>query len=96
VAATSEIARNTLVHGRGGSMTVEKIVRDGREGIKIIFMDEGPGISDIDAAMCDGYTTAGSMGLGLPGARRLVDEFDIRSEVGKGTCVTLVNWSGRP
>ncbi len=93
VAATSEIARNTIIHGKGGNMTVEKIVRDGRHGVRLVFIDEGPGIPDIEAAMRDGYTTGGGLGLGLPGARRLVHEFDIRSEIGQGTRVTLVKWS---
>lgn len=74
-------------------MTVEKIVRDGRRGVRLVFIDEGPGIPDIEAAMRDGYTTGGGLGLGLPGARRLVHEFDIRSEIGQGTRVTLVKWS---
>lgn len=95
VTATSEIARNTLVHGRGGQMTVEEFLRDGRAGIRLVFTDEGPGISDLTLAMRDGYTTGNGMGLGLSGSKRLVNEFDIQSEVGKGTRITLVKWIGR-
>ncbi|HEY9249971.1 MAG TPA: anti-sigma regulatory factor [Rariglobus sp.] len=95
VTATSEIARNTLIHGKGGILTIEEIVRDGRRGIKLVFTDEGPGIPDIATAMRDGYTTGNGMGLGLSGSKRLVHEFDLRSEPGKGTQVTLVKWTGR-
>jgi serine/threonine-protein kinase RsbT len=95
VTATSEIARNTLTHGKGGSLTIEEIDRDGCKGIKLVFTDQGPGIPDIELAMRDGYTTANGMGLGLSGAKRLVHEFEIHSEVGKGTKVVLVKWTGR-
>lgn len=95
VTATSEIARNTLIHGRGGQMTVEEISRDGRIGIRLVFTDEGPGIPDIPTAMRDGYTTGNGMGLGLSGTKRLVTDFDIHSEVGKGTRVIIVKWTGR-
>jgi len=95
VTATSEIARNTLVHGRGGQMTVEEFSRDGRHGIRLVFTDEGPGIPDLVLAMRDGYTTGNGMGLGLSGSKRLVNEFDLQSEVGKGTRITLVKWIGR-
>lgn len=89
VTATSELARNTLVHGKGGTLTILEIEREGKVGIRLVFEDTGPGISDIDRALQDGFSTAKSMGLGLGGARRLVDEFDIASTVGMGTKVTI-------
>ncbi|MET0263951.1 MAG: anti-sigma regulatory factor [Rariglobus sp.] len=95
VTGTSEIARNTLIHGKGGDMTVQEVFKDGRRGIRLIFTDQGPGIPDIALALRDGYTTGKGMGLGLSGTKRLVHEFDIKSEVGKGTAVTIVKWSGR-
>ena len=92
VTAASEIARNTVVYGKGGDMSVE-IVRDGvRDGLRLVFEDHGPGIADIDQALEDGFSTGGSMGLGLPGARRLVNEFAVTSTVGVGTRVTIVRW----
>lgn len=92
VTAASELARNTLIYGRGGEMSLE-IVRDGvREGLRVTFEDHGPGIADIDRALEDGYSTGGGMGLGLPGARRLVNEFALTSTVGVGTRVTIVRW----
>lgn len=92
VTAASELARNTVVYGRGGMMSLE-IIRDaGREGLRLIFMDHGPGIADIAQALGDGYSTGGSLGMGLPGARRLVNEFAVTSTVGEGTCVTAVRW----
>lgn len=92
VTAASELARNTVVYGGGGVMSLE-IVRDGsRQGLRLTFEDKGPGIADIDRALEDGYSTAGGMGLGLPGARRLMNEFELTSTVGVGTCVTVVRW----
>ena len=92
VTAASELARNTVVYGGGGVMSLE-IVRDGaRQGLRVTFEDQGPGIVDIDRALEDGYSTGGGMGLGLPGARRLVNEFALTSTVGVGTCVTIVRW----
>ncbi|MDQ3697815.1 MAG: anti-sigma regulatory factor [Gemmatimonadota bacterium] len=92
VTAASELARNTIVYGRGGVMSLE-IVRDGiREGLRLTFEDHGPGIADIDRALEDGFSTGGGMGLGLPGARRLVNEFDLTSTPGEGTCITIVQW----
>ena len=86
VTAASELARNTLVYGGGGSVEVEPGRRTGGgTGIRIVFADEGPGIADLDLALTDGYTTGGGLGLGLSGARRLVDEFDIDTAVGQGT-----------
>jgi len=92
VTAASELARNTIVHGRGGTMSME-MVRDGsRSGLRLTFEDQGPGIPDIDRALQDGFSTGGGMGLGLPGARRLMNEFSVRSGTGTGTTVTVVRW----
>jgi serine/threonine-protein kinase RsbT len=92
VTAASEIARNTLDYGGGGSVTLE-ILEDGiRRGLKVVFTDEGPGIADIELALRDGYTTGKGLGLGLGGARRLVHDFEVVSQPGKGTRVTLVRW----
>ena len=92
VTATSELARNTLEHGGGGSMTAEIVENGLRKGIKLVFRDEGPGIPNLDLALKDGYTTGGGMGLGLSGSKRLVNEFDIKSEAGRGTVVTIIRW----
>jgi len=92
VTATSELARNTLEHGRGGSVRVEHVENGGRRGVKLIFEDQGPGITDINLALRDGYTTGNGMGLGLSGSKRLVNEFDIKSEPGRGTTVTIIRW----
>lgn len=92
VTAASEIARNTLEYGGGGELVLETL-RDGiRRGVRLTFTDEGPGISDIPRAMADGYTTGGGLGLGLSGAKRLSNEFDIQSAPGKGTRVMLGRW----
>jgi serine/threonine-protein kinase RsbT len=92
VTAASELARNTVVYGGGGVMSLE-IVRDGsRQGLRLTFEDQGPGIADVDRALADGYSTGSGMGLGLPGARRLMNEFELTSTVGVGTCVTVVRW----
>ncbi|MEV4753564.1 ATP-binding protein [Micromonospora sp. NPDC049559] len=93
VTAASELARNTLVYGGGGRVEVSTAERDRRRGIRIAFIDDGPGIADLDLALTDGYTTGGGLGLGLSGARRLVDEFDIETAVGQGTRVTVTKWS---
>ncbi len=92
VTATSELARNTLEHGGGGSMTLEFVENGLRKGIKLTFRDNGPGIPNIELALTDGYTSAGGMGLGLSGSKRLVNEFEITSEVGRGTTVTVTRW----
>lgn len=92
VTAASEIARNTLVHGGGGGMRLETLNDGTRRGIRITFSDQGPGIADIALAMKDGYSTAGGLGLGLGGTKRLVNEFNIESEPGKGTTVTILRW----
>lgn len=92
VTATSELARNTLEHGGGGTMTAEIVENGLRQGLKLTFQDNGPGIPNIELALRDGYTTGGGMGLGLSGSKRLVNEFDIKSEPGRGTIVTIVRW----
>jgi serine/threonine-protein kinase RsbT len=92
VTAASELARNTLDYGKGGQVTLQ-ILQDGiRKGLRLSFEDQGPGIPDIELALRDGYTSGGGMGLGLGGARRLVNEFDIVSKVGEGTRVTVTRW----
>jgi serine/threonine-protein kinase RsbT len=94
VTAASELARNTLIHGGGGAATIEVVKSaNGRAGVKLHFTDEGPGIPDIDLALTDGWTTGTGLGLGLSGARRLVDEFELSSEPGAGTRVVVVKWS---
>jgi serine/threonine-protein kinase RsbT len=95
VTAASELARNTLVHGKGGTLTIAQVNQGGRVGLKLVFEDSGPGIPDIDQALQDGFSTAKSMGLGLGGARRLVNEFEITSVVGQGTKVSIVQWKRR-
>ena len=92
--AISEVARNITTYAKRGEVLLS-IVRDngGREGIRVVARDDGPGIEDVDLAMQDGYTSGGGLGLGLPGARRLVDEFDIETAPSAGTTVTLVKWS---
>lgn len=93
--AASELARNVWTHARGGTAEIEALTENGRSGIRMIFRDEGPGIADLDRALAGGFSTARSLGLGLSGSRRLVDEFDVQTEVGKGTVVTVVKWSRR-
>lgn len=92
VTAASELARNTLDHGKGGSVTIESVGVGGRIGLKLIFEDHGPGIPDVEMALKDGFTTGGGLGLGLGGSRRLVSEFSIDTTPGKGTRVTVVRW----
>ncbi len=92
VTAASELARNTVVHGKGGVMSLEMVRSAGRDGLRLTFDDDGPGIADIERALTDGYSTGGSMGMGLPGAKRLVNEFALRSTVGVGTCVSIIRW----
>jgi serine/threonine-protein kinase RsbT len=91
--AATEVARNMIVHAGGGEIAVIAAARAGRRGVIVTARDDGPGIADIDRAMQDGFSTTGSLGFGLPGARRLVDEFEIESIVGAGTCVTLRKWT---
>lgn len=92
VTAASEIARNTIEYGRGGSMLAEELRDGGRVGLRLVFEDRGPGIADISVALRDGYTSGNGMGLGLGGAKRLVNNFQIDSAPGEGTRVTLVRW----
>ena len=94
VTAASELARNALVHGGGGLARIEVVTSElGRSGVRIGFVDDGPGIGDIDLALTDGWTTGQGLGLGLSGARRLVDEFELTSKPGVGTSVVVVKWS---
>ena len=90
--AISEIARNIVRYAKAGEVVLRTINSANRMGIVVIARDQGPGIRDVELALQDGYSTSGGLGLGLPGARRLVDEFDITSEVGKGTTVTMKKW----
>jgi serine/threonine-protein kinase RsbT len=90
--AISELARNIVSYAKQGRIIVDAIEVDGKSGILVIATDDGPGIFNIELAMQDGYSTGRSLGLGLPGARRLMDEFEIVSEVGKGTTVTVKKW----
>jgi serine/threonine-protein kinase RsbT len=92
VTAASELARNTLKYGGGGMVCLDALTDGFRKGIGLIFVDNGPGIPDLELALRDGYTTGGGLGLGLGGSRRLVDEFDIDSRVGEGTAVSVVKW----
>jgi len=92
VTAASELARNALDHGKGGEMTIEVLNSGPRSGLRLTFEDHGPGIPDIQQALRDGFTTGSGMGLGLGGSKRLVNEFNIESEVGKGTRITVARW----
>ena len=92
VTAASEIARNTIDYGGGGTATLELIVESPRRGLRVVFEDKGPGISDIQQAMTDHFTTGNGLGLGLGGAKRLVNEFHISSRVGEGTRVSITRW----
>ncbi len=92
VTAASELARNTIDYGGGGSVRLEQLVEGNRRGVRVAFEDRGPGIPDIEKALTDHYTTGNGLGLGLGGARRLVNEFDISSRVGEGTRVVITRW----
>ncbi|HET9491257.1 MAG TPA: anti-sigma regulatory factor [Methylomirabilota bacterium] len=92
VTAASELARNTLDHGGGGRVDLQALAEGTRRGLRLIFEDKGPGIGDIELALKDGYTTGGGLGLGLGGARRLCNEFEIVSRRGEGTRVTVTKW----
>jgi serine/threonine-protein kinase RsbT len=92
VTAASELARNVLVHGGGGAVHIEVMNHDRRKGLKLTFEDQGPGIADVSLAMRDGYSTNGGLGLGLSGAKRLSNEFEISSKAGVGTRVTISRW----
>lgn len=92
VTAASELGRNTLEHGGGGSLELALVSNGARRGIRLRFSDKGPGIADIPAALKDGFTTGGGMGLGLGGSKRLMNEFEIESRPGDGTTVTAIRW----
>ncbi|WP_415762673.1 anti-sigma regulatory factor [Pseudomonas sp. CP4] len=93
VTAVSELARNTMVYGGGGDMDWQILEENGRVGLRITFRDEGPGIPDIKLAMTDGWTSGSGLGLGLTGAKRLVNEFELDTEPGKGTRITITRWT---
>ncbi|MFF5506502.1 anti-sigma regulatory factor [Streptomyces roseolus] len=92
VTAVSELARNTLVHGGGGHMDMTPLNGEGKRGLRLSFVDQGPGIRDVERAMTDGYTTANGLGMGLSGAKRLVAEFALDTRSGQGTTVTIADW----
>lgn len=92
ITSASELARNMLKYANGGKATIEVVSKGKESGIRLIFQDDGPGIADVALAMKDGFSTANSLGLGLPGSKRLVSEFKIESVVGKGTTVTVIKW----
>jgi serine/threonine-protein kinase RsbT len=92
VTATSELARNAIIYGLGGEMVLEILDDDGREGLRLSFIDQGPGIADVELALTDGFTSGSGMGLGLSGSKRLMNEFEIDTAVGRGTKVTVVRW----
>jgi serine/threonine-protein kinase RsbT len=92
ITAASELGRNTLRYGGGGEAHIEKVVDRGRRGVTLSFIDQGPGIADVDLALTDGYTTGNGMGLGLSGARRLADEFELITAPGAGTTVRISKW----
>ena len=93
--AVSEIARNIVVYAGTGEIVLRAERGDGRWGLVVIASDQGPGIADLDQALTDGYSTVGSLGVGLPGSRRLMDSLEIDSEVGRGTIVTMRKWAGQ-
>jgi serine/threonine-protein kinase RsbT len=92
VTAASELARNALEHGKGGQVRLELLNDGARRGLRLVFEDHGPGIPDIDQALRDGFTSGGGLGLGLGGARRLVNNFEIESKPGEGTRVAITRW----
>lgn len=92
VTAASELSRNTVVYGGGGEMRWEIVEHNMRLGLRLWFEDKGPGIPDVGKALEDGFTSGGGLGVGLPGSKRLVNEFEIHSVVGEGTCVTITRW----
>ena len=93
--AISEVGRNILVHAGSGEIVLSQLHENGRDGLEVVARDSGPGITDVDAALRDGYASRGGLGLGLPGARRLMDEFDLASRLGEGTVVTMKKWRDR-
>ena len=92
ITAASELSRNTVVYGGGGEMRWEIVTHGIRTGLRLWFEDKGPGIPDVDLALTDGWTSGSGMGVGLSGSKRLVNEFEIRTAVGEGTCVTVTRW----
>ncbi|HEX7087092.1 MAG TPA: ATP-binding protein [Vicinamibacterales bacterium] len=92
VTAASELARNTWQHGGGGQARIESVTNGTRQGLRLTFTDEGPGIPDVERALQDGYSTGGGLGYGLGGSRRLANEFEIASRAGEGTRVTITRW----
>lgn len=95
VTATSELARNTHLHGGGGRMSIFPVQDGPQHGLRLVFEDDGPGIADTELALTDGWTSAGGLGLGLSGTRRLVHEFRLESAPGRGTRVEILHWRGR-
>ncbi len=93
VTAASELARNTVIYGGGGTVRLESVVDGSRRGVRLIFEDHGPGIEDLQLVMRDGYTSGTGLGLGLGGSKRLCNEFDIQSKPGEGTTVTVIKWN---
>jgi len=93
VTAASELARNTLIYGRGGTLTLEAVVNERKRGLRLTFEDRGPGIADLSLALKDGYTTGNGLGLGLSGSKRLAHDFTIDSKVGEGTRVVIARWN---
>jgi serine/threonine-protein kinase RsbT len=93
VTAASELARNALMYAGGGRVRIEVVNNGVRDGLRLDFTDEGPGIPDLDLALTDGWSTGGGLGLGLSGSRRLVDEFDLESRTGEGTRITVIKWA---
>lgn len=93
ITVASELGRNTLIHGGGGTMRLETFAEKDRRGVRLTFEDHGPGIADLEQAMTDGFTTNGGLGLGLPGSKRLVNEFEVVSRLGEGTRVTVTQWA---
>lgn len=94
VTAASELARNTVIHGGGGKAILEIVKEGSRQGIRLAFEDQGPGIPDVERAMTDGFTSGGGLGLGLGGSKRLCSEFSIETQVGVGTRITVTRWKG--
>ena len=92
ITAASELCRNTVVYGGGGEMRWQVVTKEPKTGLRLAFEDKGPGIPDLTLALTDGWTSGKGMGVGLSGSRRLVNEFDIRTAVGEGTCVTITRW----
>ncbi|MFF4321251.1 anti-sigma regulatory factor [Streptomyces sp. NPDC001568] len=93
ITAASELARNTLIYGGGGTMTAALVSEYGRRGVRLVFTDQGPGIPDVDLALTDGWTSGNGMGLGLSGSKRLVDDFVLDTAPGQGTTVSITKWA---